>query len=103
MTEKEQIEEEVKPVEKKLYGIVEAVVKSVIDKTIDIHYVFTKEYAKKFVDLDDLDSRYEVVRDWIDSLPYILSIEEDDRGKVFGTVKLADYDYEVHGVEVACL
>lgn len=88
--------------EKKLYGIVEAVVKSVQDKTIDIHYVFTKEYAKKFVDLDDLDSRYQVVLDWIDSLPYILSIEEDDRGKVFGTVKMADIDYEVHGVEVAC-
>ena len=99
MTEEERKEQRK---EKKLYGIVEAVVKSVIDKTIDIHYVFTKEYAKKFVDLDDLDSRYEVVRDWIDSLPYILSIEEDDRGKVFGTVKLADYDYEVHGVEVAC-
>ena len=94
------IEEERK--EKKLYGIVEAVVKSVKNKTINIHRVFTKEYAKKFVDVDDLDSRYEVVRDWIDSLPYILSINEKNWGKEFGTVKLADYDYEVNGVEVAC-
>lgn len=99
MTEEERKEQRK---EKKLYGIVESVVKSVQDKTIDIHYVFTKEYAKKFVDLDDLDSRYQVVLDWIDSLPYILSIDEDDRGKVFGTVKMADIDYEVHGVEVAC-
>lgn len=99
MTEEERKEQRK---EKKLYGIVEAVVKSVQDKTINIHHVFTKEYAKQFVDVDDLDSRYEAVRDWIDSLPYILSIEEDDRGKVFGTVQMADIDYEVHGVEVAC-
>ncbi len=99
MTEEERKEQRK---EKKLYGIVEAVVKSVQDKTIDIHHVFTKEYAKQFVDVDDLDSRYEAVRDWIDSLPYILSIDEDNRGKAFGTVKMADIDYEVHGVEVAC-
>ena len=94
------IEEERK--EKKLYGIVEAVVKSVKNKTINIHRVFTKEYAKKFVDVDDLDSRSEVVRDWIESLPYILSINEKNWGKEFGTVKLADCDYEVNGAEVAC-
>ncbi len=88
--------------EKKLYGIVEAVVKSVKNGTIDIHHVFTREYAKNFVDVDDLDSRYEAVKDWIDSMPYILSIKEKNWGKVFGTVKLADMDYWVHGAEVAC-
>ena len=88
--------------EKKLYGIVEAVVKSVKNGTIDIHHVFTKEYAKNFVDVDDLDSRYEAVKDWIDSVPYILSIKEKNWGKVFGTVKLANMDYWVHGAEVAC-
>ena len=88
--------------EKKLYGIVEAVVKSVKNGTIDIHHVFTKEYAKNFVDVDDLDSRYEAVKDWIDSVPYILSIKDKNWGKVFGTVKLADMDYWVHGAEVAC-
>lgn len=88
--------------EKKLYGIVEAVVKSVKNGTIDIHHVFTREYAKNFVDVDDLDSRYEAVKDWIDSVPYILSIKEKNWGKVFGTVKLADMDYWVHGAEVAC-
>lgn len=88
--------------EKKLYGIVEAVVKSVKNGTIDIHHVFTKEYANNFVDVDDLDSRYEAVKDWIDSVPYILSVKEKNWGKVFGTVKLADMDYWVHGAEVAC-
>lgn len=88
--------------EKKLYGIVEAVVKSVKNGTIDIHHVFTKEYAKNFVDVDDLDSRYEAVKDWINSVPYILSINEKNWGKVFGTVKLANMDYWVHGAEVAC-
>lgn len=88
--------------EKKLYGIVEAVVKSVKNGTIDIHHVFTREYAKNFVDVDDLDSRYEAVKDWIDSMPYILSIKEKNWGNVFGTVKLADMDYWVHGAEVAC-
>ena len=52
MTEEERKEQRK---EKKLYGIVEAVVKSVQDKTINIHHVFTKEYAKQFVDVDDLD------------------------------------------------
>lgn len=88
--------------EMKLYGIVEAVVETIKNKTIDIHHVFTKQYAQKFVDVDDLDSRYQVVKDWIDSLPYILSIDEDNRVNVFGSVKLADMEHYVDGAEVAC-
>ena len=102
MAKKKQIEEEVKPVEKKLYGIVEKVVESVRDGSIDIHYVFTREYASQFGDIEDREVLASFRKDWIDSLPYINSVKEDDVVEVFGSVPLAEEDEEVNGVEVAC-
>lgn len=94
--------EEVKPVEKKLYGIVEKVVESARDGSIDINHVFTREYASQFGDLEDREVLLKLRMNWIDSLPYINSVKEDDMVKEFGSVKLAEEDFEVNGVEVAC-
>lgn len=99
---KKKTEEEVKPVEKKLYGIVEKVVESVRDGSIDIHHVFTREYASQFGDLEDREVLVKFSHNWYDSLPYINSVHEDDRSTEFGVVRLAEEDYEVNGAEVAC-
>ena len=99
---KKKAAEEVKLVEKKLYGIVEKVVESVRDGSIDINQVFTREYASQFGDLEDREVLVKLRKNWIDSLPYINSVKEDDMVKEFGSVKLAEDDYEVNGVEVAC-
>ena len=94
--------EEVKPVEKKLYGIVEKVVESVRDGSIDINHVFTREFASQFGDLEDREVLVKFSHNWYDSLPYINSVHEDDRSTEFGVVRLAEEDYEVNGAEVAC-
>lgn len=87
---------------KELFGIVDEIVQSVRDKTIDLDYVFSKAYivsrsSKSF-------NPYEQValfQSWLNSLPYILSVPPKNRGKVFGTLELADGS-KCDGTLVAC-
>ena len=87
--------------EKKLYGIVAAIVESVRDGSIDIHRVFTREYASQFGDLTDQDVLVELHKSWYDSLPYIRSVQDKNITKKLGSFPLAD-GYLVNGAEVAC-
>ena len=101
MTKKDK-NKKVQPVEKKLYGIVEKVVESVRDGSIDINRVFTREYASQFGDLEDHDVLVSFSQNWYDSLPYINSVHPDNMTKEFGVLRLAEEDFEVNGAEVAC-
>ncbi len=87
----------------KLYGIVDVIVQSVRDKSIDIHYVFTKDFAKQYgYHDDDFQDFFELLRyNWYDSLPYINSLTLENRIKEFGAITLTN-GYLVDGANVAC-
>lgn len=87
----------------KLFGIIDAIVQSVRNKSIDLNYVFTKDFAIQYGYSDD--DRYEFFdqlrSNWYDSLPYINSIAPDDTKTEFGFVTLSDGS-QIDGSIVAC-
>lgn len=89
--------------EHKLHGLINTIVQSVRDKSIDIHHVFSKDFAiehgydesNRQVFLDQLRNN------WYDSLPYINSVDPEDAMEIFGVFTIAD-GTPYNGAEVAC-
>ena len=92
-----------KQLEHKLHGLINTIVQSVRDKSIDIHHVFSKDFAiehgydesNRQVFLDQLRNN------WYDSLPYINSVAPEDYMEEFGYLTIAD-GTKCDGVDVAC-
>lgn len=87
----------------KLYGIMYEIVQAVREKSIDIHHVFTKEFAVEHgYSEDNRQEFFDRLRgNWWDSLAYINSVKPEDYAAVFGIFTLTD-GTKCDGVDVAC-
>ena len=92
----------------KIRGIAATIIQSVIDGTIDIHYVFTKQFYKDYENIcgEDNDMNEEqiyddIVPEWLHSLVYINEIRKQRKDEdLFGVFKTKYFNYS--GAEIAC-
>lgn len=92
----------------KIKGIAATIIQAVIDGSIDIHYVFTKEFYKEYEntcgednDMSDEQIYDDIIPDWIYSLDYINEIREIRIAKeIFGSYETKYFVYS--GSDIAC-
>lgn len=89
----------------KIRGVAATIIKAVIDKNIDVHYVFSEQFT------DDIEKHFEaysdiyhiLLEDWLYSLDFISQVPSAEREQAFGTITHNGITFDGSDIAANCI